>query len=141
MSIDRLIEFAGNHPFLIATLAAIIMFIVVSEMRRQSASRAITPREAVRLINDQDAIVLDVREPNEYKTGHILNAKNIPLSRLDEDAPRLSKKKDTPVIIYCKSGASSQAACTKLLALGYTQAFFLKSGLYSWQEESLPMAK
>lgn len=141
MTLQRLIEFIGNHPVLTAAFAAVLTFIVINEVRRKSASREINPKDAVRIINDENALMLDIREPGDYKAGHIINAKNIPFSRFDEEVPRVSGDKNRPVIVYCKSGMNSQAACGKLQSAGYARVYCLKNGLIGWQEENLPVEK
>lgn len=130
-----------NHPFLFAGLAAVIVFIIVTELRRKTGARALLAREVVQLINGQDAIVVDIREPADYKAGHILNAKHIPLSRLAEEAGRISGDKNKPVIVYDKTGTASPAACARLKAEGYQQVCYLKNGIYSWLDENLPLEK
>lgn len=130
-----------NHPFLFAGLAAVIVFIIVTELRRKTGARALLAREVVQLINGQDAIVVDIRESADYKAGHILNAKHIPLSRLAEEAGRISGDKNKPVIVYDKTGTASPAACARLKAEGYQQVCYLKNGIYSWLDENLPLEK
>ena len=137
----QIIEFFGNHPYLLAGLAGSIIFIVISEIRLRAGPRGISTAEAVRAINDEDALVLDVRNASEYKTGHIINAKNLPVSSLVDEIGSLVKDKSKPIIAYCKSGSQSSAACQSLLKAGYEKVCYLKSGLYSWQEASLPMEK
>jgi rhodanese-related sulfurtransferase len=141
MTIQRLIEFVGHHPVLIAAFAAVLTFIVINEVRRKSNSREIGVKDAVRMINDENALVLDIREPGDYKAGHIINAKNIPYSRLNEETAVAGGDKDRPIIVYCKSGTNSPAACDKLLAAGYTRVHCLKNGLSGWREENLPVEK
>ena len=141
MTIQRLIEFIGNHPVLVGAFLAVLTYIVISEIRRKSGSREIGAKDAVRMINDENAIILDIREPGDYKTGHIINAKNIPASRLSEDADNVIVDKDRPVIVYCKSGLNSQSACGKLRDAGYTRVYCLKNGLFGWQEENLPIQR
>jgi rhodanese-related sulfurtransferase len=138
---EKLPEFMLNHPYLFAGLAAVIVFIIVTELRRKGGASAVTAREAVQLINTRDAVVVDIREQADYKAGHILNAKHIPLARLTEEAGRISGDKNKPIIVYCKTGMASPGACARLKAEGYQQAHYLKSGIYGWLDENLPLEK
>lgn len=138
---EKLPEFMMNHPFLFAGLAAVIVFIVMTELRRKTGARAVSAREAVQLINDHDAAVVDIREHADYKAGHILNAKHIPPARLAEEAGRISGDKSKPVIVYDKTGTASAAACARLRAEGYQQVCYLKNGIYGWLDENLPLEK
>ena len=66
-------------------------------------------------------IIIDVRQPNEYASGHVDGALNIPLGRFREDMDELEGvDKDTPIILYCLSGGRSNMAMLNLKAWGYT---------------------
>ncbi|MDD4929484.1 MAG: rhodanese-like domain-containing protein [Gallionella sp.] len=96
---------------------------------------------ALQLINHKNALVLDVREPDEYKSGHLLNAKSVPLGKLKERIGELDKYKDKPVVVVCRSGNRSGSACVDLSKLGFTQAYNLTGGMMAWQKASLPTQK
>ncbi len=96
---------------------------------------------ALQLINHKNAFVLDVREPGEYKNGHILNSQLIPLGKLKERIGELAKYKDKPVVVVCRSGNRSSTACVTLAKLGFTQAYNLAGGVTAWQNAKLPMQK
>lgn len=75
-------------------------------------------------------IVIDVREPSEYKSGFIAGAKNIPLSQL---RGRLSDiPKDQPILLYCRSGMRSKSAAKVLLKNGRSELSHLQGGLSAW---------
>ena len=68
-----------------------------------------------------DTVIIDVREPFEYKMGHVKGAINLPPSRLMAGAPELSDiPKDARLIVYCRSGARSSASIPFLQRLGFT---------------------
>jgi rhodanese-related sulfurtransferase len=96
---------------------------------------------ALQLINRKDAFVLDVRESNEFKTGHIVNAKLIPLGKLNERVSELEKYRDQPILVVCRSGNRSGAACGILAKQGFTQVYNLAGGMMSWQNNNLPSVK
>ncbi len=65
--------------------------------------------------------IIDVREPNEYSSGHVQEALNIPLSQLQQSTSQLSDlPKDTSIVVYCRSGGRSSSAMGILSQLGYT---------------------
>jgi rhodanese-related sulfurtransferase len=96
---------------------------------------------ALQLINHKEAFVLDVREPAEYESGHLLNAKLVPLGKLKERAGELEKYKDKPMLVVCRSGNRSGTACAILKNLGFTQAYNLTGGMMAWQKSNLPVQK
>ncbi len=96
---------------------------------------------ALQLINHKDALVLDVREESEYKSGHVLNAKWIPLGKLKERMSELDKYKDQPMVVVCRSGNRSGTACYLLGKQGFTQAYNLAGGVLAWKKNNLPLEK
>jgi phage shock protein E len=66
------------------------------------------------------ALLLDVRTPQEYREGHIPGSKNVPLQSIDK-ASSVAVKKDTPLFVYCYSGARSRQAVGALQRMGYTR--------------------
>ncbi len=96
---------------------------------------------ALQLINHKNAFVLDVREPDEYKNGHLLNAQLIPLGKLKERIGELKKYKDVPIVVVCRSGNRSGTACVNLAKEGFSQAYNLTGGMMAWQKANLPTKK
>ena len=97
--------------------------------------------EALQLINHKNALVLDVREESEYKSGHILNAKWIPLGKLAERAGELEKYREQSIVVVCRSGNRSASACSVLGKQGFTQAVNMAGGVMAWQKSNLPLEK
>lgn len=80
-------------------------------------------------------ILIDVREPHEFKGGYIPNAKNIPLSQLNQ---RLSEvPKDRNLLLYCRSGMRSGKAAGILMKNGYTQLAHLQGGISAYKGKIL----
>jgi rhodanese-related sulfurtransferase len=83
--------------------------------------------------------LIDVREPSEFKQGHLPGAVNIPLgqiaSRTDDIAP------DTPVVLVCASGNRSGMAARSLVKAGYGDVYNLKGGTISWMRKGLKIEK
>lgn len=96
---------------------------------------------ALQLINHKNALVLDVREDSEYKAGHVLNAKSIPLGKLKERIGELEKHKERPVLVACRTGNRSGNACTMLGKQGFAQVYNLAGGIMAWQKANLPLEK
>lgn len=96
---------------------------------------------ALQLMNHKDALVLDVREKNEYDAGHILNSKLIPLGKLAERAGELEKYREQPIVVICRSGQRSLSATAALNSKGFTQVYNLDGGIQAWQKANLPLEK
>lgn len=138
----ELVTFLGNHPFLVAAAALLATMIVVVEVRRMTRTYAeVGPVQAVRLVND-DALVVDVRSPERYQTGHIAGARNIPLERLAEEAEkRLGSGKDRPLLIYCDNGLVGARAAALLRKLDFRNVSNLRGGLETWRREGYPLER
>ena len=96
---------------------------------------------ALQLINHKNAIILDVREENEFKGGHILNSKLLPLGKIRERVGELERYREQPVVVVCRSGQRSAAACVLLGKHGFSQVYNLTGGVQAWQKASLPLEK
>lgn len=108
-------------------------------MIQRGGSGALDTLGATRLINDSNAIVLDVRQPAEFAAGHVPNARNIPMSDLEKRIGELPAGR--PIIVCCASGARSSRATSTLRRLGREQVFNLSGGIGAWQSAGLPTAK
>lgn len=97
--------------------------------------------QATQLMNQPNSLVLDVRPAEEFAAGHLPRARNIPAAELQGRVGELSKFKEKPVVITCKSGTRAAAASRALKAAGFTRIHPLKGGIAAWQAASLPLEK
>ena len=140
--LERLPEFLANHPFLTGALIAVIGMILFTEFRRLTRKyRTLSPAEAVRVINQDDTLVLDVREDSEVASGRIAGAKHIPLGSLQKRMGDIEKYKDKPVVVYCRSGNRSAVAASQLTAAGFQDVVNLQGGVQAWQTAGMPLKK
>lgn len=105
------------------------------------AGNSVNPGEATLLINREDAIIVDVREVDEFAAGHLPEAKNFPLGKLAERAGELEKFKDKPVILCCASGMRSGKACGELKKAGFSRLYNLGGGVDAWVSAGYPVKK
>ena len=139
---DKLPEFAMNHPELFAALAIVLAIMVGGPLiSRLRGLKAVGPSEALGLMNHHDALVLDIRENKEFADGHILGSRHIPQSRLSAEVERLKHDKDKPIVAVCNSGARSKSACSLLAKNGYEQVYNLTGGVMAWKNANLPLTK
>ena len=137
----QLAQFTTHHPLLIAGLLAAWAAVLFYEIRlRRTTLTHITSADAVRLIN-KGAIVVDVRKPEEFQAGHIVNARNIVLDRIEGEDDALSKQKNKVLVTVCDNGASAGRAANLLRKAGFANVFSLKGGLTGWRADNLPLVK
>jgi rhodanese-related sulfurtransferase len=140
--LEQIPEFAANHPFLVMAFAVLLGLTFFNEMKIATQRFAsLTPASAVQLMNSEDVVVLDVREPSETAGGKIAKAIQIPFSGLAKRVGELDKHKESTLLVYCKTGARSGAACRELSKHGFDKVFSLNGGIIAWQEAHLPTSK
>ncbi len=139
---DQIIEFSGNHPLLVMAFVTLLALVFFNEMKIATQRFAsLTPASAVQLMNREDVVVLDVREPGEVQGGKIAGAIQIPFSGLAKRIGELDKHKGKTLLVYCKTGARSGMACKALSKAGFDKVFSLNGGLAAWQDAHLPLSK
>ena len=82
------------------------------------------------LENDKAIHLIDVRTPEEYRSGHIPGSRNIPLDRINE-IDKAVPDRDAKLFVHCLSGARSASACAYLVRMGYTNVFNI-GGIAQW---------
>ena len=96
----------------------------------------ITQEEAKEMMDNQEVIILDVREQGEYDSGHIPGAVLLPVGTIDETtAAEVIPEKDSTVLVYCRSGNRSKTASSTLAELGYTNIYEF-GGINTWPYET-----
>ena len=96
----------------------------------------ISQEEAKEMMDTQEVIILDVREQDEYDSGHIPGAVLLPVGTIDEDtAAEVIPEKDSTVLVYCRSGNRSKTASSALAELGYTNIYEF-GGINTWPYET-----
>jgi rhodanese-related sulfurtransferase len=113
---------------LLIIAGAIIVYSVITWFNQRRILTTLTEeqfREGYR-----KAQLIDVREPNEFEGGHILGARNIPLSQLKNRLREI--RPDKPVYLYCQSGMRSGRAAAMLHRKGYKELSHLQGGFKKW---------
>lgn len=96
----------------------------------------ISQEKAKEMMDKQDVVILDVREQDEYDSGHIKGAVLLPVGTINEtSAAAVIKNKDTVVLVYCRSGNRSKTASQALVDLGYTNIYEF-GGINTWPYET-----
>ena len=97
--------------------------------------KQISMNEAVEIMESEtNYIILDVRRPDEFASGHIPNAINIPNENIGDDEITELHNKDQLILVYCRSGNRSKQASAKLVKLGYTNIVEF-GGINDWNGE------
>ena len=133
-------NFVTKNIFLIAIACvsgAMLLWPVVN--RGMAGGAAVGTLQATRMINDQNALILDVRTAAEFAAGHLPGARNIPADEIVKRGAELPAGK--PVIVVCASGNRAGKAAAALRTGGRQDVFCLDGGIAQWQQAGLPLVK
>lgn len=134
--------FIEQNLFLVAIFAGLTVGVVIFEFRSLTRRyKEISPAHAVRMINRDEPVVVDVREDNEIGGGKISSARHIPATMFDKRMQELEKDKARALLVYCASGMRSTAICRKLTGSGFADVYNLKGGIAAWEQAGLPTQK
>lgn len=131
----------SNIWLILIALASGIMLLWSLVGNRLRGVKEVDCAGALQLINHKEAVVLDVREADEFGGGHLLNAKHIPLGKLRERVGELERQREKPLLVVCRSGQRSATACAVLGREGFAQVYNLSGGVMAWQKANLPLEK
>lgn len=136
---DQLFVFIGNHPYLVGAFVVLLALFIRNEMSRGGAT--ISAQELVQLVNNEGAVVVDVREKAEFDSGHIVDAINIPYASMESRLDELEKHKSKPIVLACKMGQHAGSAGTLLRKAGFEHVSRLRGGITEWRGQNLPVVK
>lgn len=132
-------NFISDNLFLLAIALISGGALLLPSLQRRGAR--LTQLQATQKMNQSKTLILDVRSAEEFASGHLANAKNIPLNELASRIKEIEKSKPHTVIAVCAKGVRSSSAVAILSKAGFEQAFSLDGGVAAWQSQGLPTVK
>ena len=137
---EHLGQFISNHWQLCVALVVILLITFINELYSQKKrAKELSTTSAVEIINNEQAVVIDLRDVQAFRSGHIINA--IQASADDFTQQRMEKYKTKPIIFVCAKGLQSPTLAAKLRTQGFTQPMVLAGGIAAWQAANLPLIK
>ncbi|MEH6551904.1 MAG: rhodanese-like domain-containing protein [Pseudomonadales bacterium] len=131
-------QFASYNWYWFGLLALLIA--VLLQYENKKAGPSINTQNLTRLVNKEEAVVIDLRSSAEFDKGHVVNAVNLSFEKLGKDSSELDKYKEKPVILVCKMGQSAGSIAKKLRVEGF-QTYRLSGGMTEWSAQGLPLVK
>ncbi|MFI4918398.1 MAG: rhodanese-like domain-containing protein [Legionellales bacterium] len=136
---DQLRPFITHHWTLCLAFFVVLLLVVINELLTQKKQATeLSPQAAIDKINNENAIVIDLRDSESFKKGHIIDSINA--SADDFALPKMNKYKDKIIILVCARGLQSKTTAAKLRTQGY-QPSILGGGITAWQGSDLPLVK
>ena len=136
-----MLDFLRNNILLVAAAVGSGAMLLWPLLRLGAGGPRVNTLQATQMMNRDNALVLDVREPEHYAAGHILGAKNLPLAQLEQRAGEFDKYKSKPVIVICDTGSVAARAVALLKGRGFSNVVNLAGGFRAWLQGGLPVEK
>lgn len=136
---DQFFVFLANHYLLAGSFLVLLVLFALNEAAR--GGQSVSPQGLSQLVNTENARVIDIRDGNEFKTGHIAGSENIPYSKLNDHLAQLKSEPARPIVVVCNIGQSAGAAGLALRTAGLTRVYKLDGGISGWKAQSLPLVR
>jgi rhodanese-related sulfurtransferase len=123
-------------------LLALAFGVATSGCQRSAEAAAISPREVLgRLDRNGAPLLLDVRTPEEFASGHVPGAVNIPYDEVGQRSADLDAHRDQEVVVYCEKGGRAAKAAQALADAGFRSIRHLEGDMSGWRAAGLPVEK
>lgn len=126
-----------NNLLLIAVAIGSGLMLAWPMIQKNRSGAALSPTQAVQMMNHQHAVLVDIRDAGAFQAGHIPQARNMPAADFEKKAASLPKNK--PIILVCDQGRTAVGAAVQLRKLGLTEVTILEGGLRAWSTAGLPV--
>lgn len=134
------LDFIALNWHLFLALAIILLLLILEPIRTKAMGiTQVSPLRVSQVVSHDNGIIVDICEKKEFSKGHIPNAQNFPLSTLKNNVEQLSKYKERPIILSCRSGNRARMAAKTLSKHGFKDLQVLSGGMLAWQKENLPV--
>ncbi|MDO4627081.1 MAG: rhodanese-like domain-containing protein [Pasteurellaceae bacterium] len=135
--------FAKTHTLLVIVWIVIFVATIYVFVKDSfSKIKLIDNTQAVSLMNNQNAVVIDLRTIDEFKRGHIINSQQfVPTDIKNHNVGKLEQHKETPVILVCHTGVTARSSAEILAKQGFNHVYVLNEGITGWNAANLPLVK
>lgn len=138
----QILEFIGNHKMLVGALGVALVALIAHEVSRLFRGwKELDTLQAVRLINREEPLILDVSGGKDFAAAHIRGAEHMPPSRIEAGNQQLTRNLERPVLVYCRSNQVAPQMANRLTRLGLTQVYVLAGGLNKWIGDQQPVVR
>lgn len=133
-------QFIINHWQLWLALVIVLLLLFINEfLAQKKRAKELTPQAAVNLINHDNAVIIDLRDSDSFRKGHIIDA--IQATTDDFEQQKMDRYKTNTLLLVCARGLQSATLATKLREQGFSQPMVLAGGITAWQAADLPLVK
>ncbi|MGC7561169.1 rhodanese-like domain-containing protein [Pasteurella sp. PK-2025] len=136
-------QFAQNHTLMVVCWFAVFITVIYSFIKAATSKVSVVSNaEATSLMNNENAIVVDLRTIDEFQRGHIIHSINVlPTEIKNHNVGKIEHHKDTPIIVVCATGMTANTSAELLAKQGFNRVYTLKEGIAGWRAANLPLIK
>lgn len=140
---QEIIQFIRNHSMLSLVWVILLGIVIFTNCKNWfSKLSEIACSEAIHLINKENAVIIDLRDKDDYCNGHIVNSLNLSAVKIKSgNLYELEKNKYIPIIFVCANGSTSRDPAQTLLKAGFERVYVLKEGISGWSRGNLPLVQ
>jgi rhodanese-related sulfurtransferase len=136
---NQFMQFIGNHWELSLAFVVLLILTLVNELiGKRHRPPELSPQLVVDMMNNNEAVVVDIRDKESFKKGHIIDSINAKPDDFNE--AKMNKYKGKPIILICSRGIQAASVASKLKTQGF-KTMILSGGITSWQNADLPLVK
>ena len=135
----RIVDFIINHWVLVSLFVILLIAYVSLESTAGDLGFGASPQDVVQMMNNKGAMVIDVRDNETFKKGHLIGSRNIAADVLQVKMTKGNKNKENPIILVCESGKNTPPLATNLKRAGFKNVFLLSGGIEQWKKQELPL--
>lgn len=136
---ESFIAFVIDHWLLASVWLALLLALLYNESLR--GGNLLSPQQATALINEHNALIVDIRSEAEFRSGHLPQAINLPSAELCARLQQMHTDKQRPILLVCKTGQNTGSVGVQLKKAGFGAISRLRGGMLEWQGQSLPLIK
>ncbi len=135
--------FAQKHTLLTVSWFAIFVMVIYTFYKNATSKfKVINHNEVVRLMNTDEAVVVDLRSLEEFQRGHIIGSVNVLPSEIkNQNVGKIESHKEKAIVLVDINGVSAPTSAALLTKQGFNRVFVLKEGISAWAGANLPLVK
>ena len=128
-----------NNIFIVAVALVSGIMLAVPALRKGRCGSGISTAEAIQMINQRQAVWVDVRPAEQFRAGHIAQARNMPAAEVEQKAGSLPKNK--PLVLVCETGRDAGRVASRLRSQGFADVSVMEGGMRAWSSANLPVTQ
>lgn len=130
---------AKENIFIVAVVLVSGIMLAIPALRKGRGGKGLSTAEAIQLVNQRQGVWVDVRPDEQFRAGHIAQARSLPAAEVEQKASSLPKNK--PLLLVCETGRDSNRIAARLRSQGFAEVSVLEGGMRAWSSAGLPVTQ